>query len=31
MTDSFSARSTLGVDGVEYEIFRFDRLAEYIQ
>ena len=28
MTDSFSARSTLAVDGVEYEIFRLDRLAE---
>ena len=28
MTDSFSARSTLGVDGVEYEIFRLDRLGE---
>ena len=28
MTDSFSARSTLEVGGVEYEIFRLDRLAE---
>ena len=28
MTDSFSARSTLDVGGVEYEIFRLDRLAE---
>ena len=28
MTDSFSARSTLDVDGVEYEIFRLDRLGE---
>ena len=28
MTDSFSARSTLEVDGAEYEIFRLDRLAE---
>ena len=27
MTDSFSARSTLAVGGVEYEIFRLDRLA----
>ena len=27
MTDSFSARSTLEVGGVEYEIFRLDRLA----
>ena len=27
MTDSFSARSTLEVDGMEYEIFRLDRLA----
>ena len=27
MTDSFSARSTLDVDGAEYEIFRLDRLA----
>ena len=27
MTDSFSARSTLVVGGVEYEIFRLDRLA----
>ena len=28
MTDSFSARSTLDVDGAEYEIFRLDRLGE---
>ena len=28
MTGSFSARSTLEVGGVEYEIFRLDRLAE---
>ena len=28
MTDSFSARSTLDVGGVEYEIFRLDRLAD---
>ena len=28
MTDSFNARSTLEVDGVEYEIFRLDCLAE---
>ena len=28
MTDSFSARSTLDVDGAEYEIFRLDRLAD---
>ena len=28
MTDSFSARSTLEVDGMEYEIFRLDRLAD---
>ena len=28
MTDSFSARSTLEVGGVEYEIFRLDRLAD---
>ena len=28
MTDTFSARSTLYVDGMEYEIFRLDRLAE---
>ena len=28
MTDSFSARTTLDVDGAEYEIFRLDRLAE---
>ena len=27
MTDSFGARSTLDVDGAEYEIFRLDRLA----
>ena len=27
MTDSFSTRSTLEVGGVEYEIFRLDRLA----
>ena len=27
MTDSFNARSTLEVGGVEYEIFRLDRLA----
>ena len=27
MTDSFSARSTLDVGGVEYEMFRLDRLA----
>ena len=28
MTDSFSARSTLEVGGVEYEIFRLDRLVQ---
>ena len=28
MTDSFSARSTLDVGGVKYEIFRLDRLAD---
>ena len=28
MTNSFSARSTLEVGGVEYEIFRLDRLGE---
>ena len=27
MTDSFNARTTLGVGGVQYEIFRLDRLA----
>ena len=27
MADSFNARSTLGVGGMEYEIFRLDRLA----
>ena len=28
MADSFNARSTLAVGGVEYEIFRLDRLAD---
>ena len=28
MTDSFNARSTLEVGGMEYEIFRLDRLAD---